>query len=482
MRFARHPTLRGAADRRDGALAAEIPLAERRSGYSFMRPKPGRCRTTTPPIPACCGCSTARRCGTQGRRRRTRPAPIAMAMPHQHEGRRGALSGLRHGAGRPVDLEQRINLCRTDQQQATPLPFESRDLLALTAFVARQSRGMPIEPGATRSCAVHRQGPRDLRRRQGQLNLRCAKCHDENWGKRLAGSAIAQGHPTGYPLYAKLILVGDDRQLSSIDRGGMFGALKDRHGAAELTEVKRQHKNDDRRASEMMAEGNFHDALGIYEQKGAIHWTRTQAEARAALVEQWAKDSAAAPGQIAFRVRLHERRCAQLNAALRAVRKQRGELGADHELETAHGRRDFAVGDRIQFTGTDKKAGIYNGAAGTIEAIEGTASRRQARRPAGQERSISTPPNFDEFRHGYAGTIYNGQGRTLDQTYLYHSEHWRSAASYVALTRHRDKAELFVARNTARDIASSPGKWRAPTTGARPRGSMQSRRSASSPG
>jgi len=59
---------------------------------------------------------------------------------------------------------------------------------------------------------------------------------------------------------------------------------------------------------------------------------------------------------------------------------------------------------------------------------------------------------FDKFRHGYAGTIYRGQGRTLDQTYLYHSEHWRSAASYVALTRHRDKTALFVARNTAPDV------------------------------
>ena len=64
-------------------------------------------------------------------------------------------------------------------------------------------------------------------------------------------------------------------------------------------------------------------------------------------------------------------------------------------------------------------------------------------------RSRSTPGEFKDFRHGYAGTIYKGQGRTLDQTYLYHSEHWRSAASYVALTRHRDKAEVFVARNTA---------------------------------
>ena len=59
---------------------------------------------------------------------------------------------------------------------------------------------------------------------------------------------------------------------------------------------------------------------------------------------------------------------------------------------------------------------------------------------------------FNKFRHGYAGTIYAGQGATLDQTYLYHSEHWRSASSYVAMTRHRDKAALFVARNTAKDV------------------------------
>ena len=105
--------------------------------------------------------------------------------------------------GRPVNLEQRINLCRADQQQATPLPYESRDLLALTAFIARQSRGIPIETGA-RSAACSRSSPRAAPcscQRQGQLNLACTNCHDDNWDKRLAGSAITQGHPTGYPLY-----------------------------------------------------------------------------------------------------------------------------------------------------------------------------------------------------------------------------------------------------------------------------------------
>lgn len=62
-----------------------------------------------------------------------------------------------------------------------------------------------------------------------------------------------------------------------------------------------------------------------------------------------------------------------------------------------------------------------------------------------------TAAEFGGFRHGYAGTIYKGQGKTLDRTYLYHTEHWRSAASYVALTRQRESAEVFVARETARD-------------------------------
>jgi ATP-dependent exoDNAse (exonuclease V) alpha subunit len=58
---------------------------------------------------------------------------------------------------------------------------------------------------------------------------------------------------------------------------------------------------------------------------------------------------------------------------------------------------------------------------------------------------------FPGFRHGYAGTIYRGQGKILDHTYLYHTQHWRRAASYVALTRQRESAKVFVARETARD-------------------------------
>ena len=250
---------------------------------------------------------------------------------------------------------------------------------------------------------------------------------------------------------AKLILVGDDRQLSSIDRGGMFAVLKDRHGAAELSEVRRQSRNDDRRAAELMAEGNFHDALARYDAKGGIKWTRTQEEAQAALVRKWAADTKADASKTRFVFAYTNDDVSKINFAIRKVRRERGELGADHKFTTKRGEEAYAVGDRMQVVGTDKQRGLFNGHAGTITRIKGTTIHARLDGRAGQLIAFDAK-EFNEFRHGYAGTIYKGQGRTLDQTYLYHSEHWRSAASYVALTRHRDKAEMFVARNTAQNL------------------------------
>jgi sulfur-oxidizing protein SoxA len=104
--------------------------------------------------------------------------------------------------GHPIDLEQRINQCRTERQRAAALAWESADLLALTVFVAHQSRGLPIAmPADARIRPFSDIGSRLFHGREGQMNLSCSQCHDENWGKRLAGSVIPQGHPTGYPLY-----------------------------------------------------------------------------------------------------------------------------------------------------------------------------------------------------------------------------------------------------------------------------------------
>jgi sulfur-oxidizing protein SoxA len=104
--------------------------------------------------------------------------------------------------GRPISLEQRISACRVDRQGGPPLGYESRELMALTAFVARQSRGLPVDPTIdARTQPFLDAGRATFHRRQGQLNLSCSQCHDDHWGRQLAGNVIPQAHPTGYPLY-----------------------------------------------------------------------------------------------------------------------------------------------------------------------------------------------------------------------------------------------------------------------------------------
>ncbi len=103
---------------------------------------------------------------------------------------------------RPIDLQGRINQCRLDRQGAPELPLEGHDLLALTAYVAQQSRGLPVSPATDpRLEPFRRQGEALYKKKLGQLNFSCADCHDANAGRRLAGAPIPEAHPTGYPLY-----------------------------------------------------------------------------------------------------------------------------------------------------------------------------------------------------------------------------------------------------------------------------------------
>jgi len=185
------------------AIAAEIPSSERKSGYDLMgretramqeddTANPGMLwvldgealwsRKAGAADKSCADCHGDAQAGMKG---------VAARYPAFDAARK-----------RPIDLGQRINICRTERQNATPLPYEGKELLALSAYVGRQSRGLPIDvPIDERSKPFLESGRALFTARQGQLNLSCAECHDDNWGQKLAGAPVPQGHATGYPLY-----------------------------------------------------------------------------------------------------------------------------------------------------------------------------------------------------------------------------------------------------------------------------------------
>jgi sulfur-oxidizing protein SoxA len=106
------------------------------------------------------------------------------------------------GAGEVIDLGRRINGCIAGGLGAPKLAPESDDLLALEAYIALQSRGMPADVSIDGPARATWEAGRKLYfERIGQLDLACANCHDASWGKTLLAETISQGHPTGWPAY-----------------------------------------------------------------------------------------------------------------------------------------------------------------------------------------------------------------------------------------------------------------------------------------
>jgi len=101
-----------------------------------------------------------------------------------------------------LNLEGRIEQCRVERQHEPAFGYESPELLALTAYVASLSRGLPMSvrtDGPARP--FYDAGKAFFERRQGQLNLSCQQCHDGLVGQKLRGDTISNGAGTGYPAY-----------------------------------------------------------------------------------------------------------------------------------------------------------------------------------------------------------------------------------------------------------------------------------------
>jgi sulfur-oxidizing protein SoxA len=189
-----------------GALAASAaePRADtRRSGFEFMAPSTQAMQRDDTHNPAMLAVAD----GEAAWQRKSGQSGKACADCHGAAGESMRGVAARYPAYdarsvRPVDLAERINLCVEREQRSPPLRRESAELLGLEAFVALQSRGLPIAPPPDPRLEAPRERGRELfRRRMGQLDLACAHCHEDNAGKRLAGSVIPQAHPTAYPIY-----------------------------------------------------------------------------------------------------------------------------------------------------------------------------------------------------------------------------------------------------------------------------------------
>jgi Ti-type conjugative transfer relaxase TraA len=252
-------------------------------------------------------------------------------------------------------------------------------------------------------------------------------------GSRQLGRVLAEAEKAG----AKVVLLGDDKQLAAIEAGAAFRGVVQQVGAAEITEVRRQKHAWMREAGQQFARGSVADGLAAYAERGHVQIHDSREAAREALAAAYVDDQ----GKGSQIILAHSNADVQaLNAAVREARKERGELVGSARFMTERGDREFAHGDRLVFLRNDRDLNVKNGTLGTVErAGDGWLA---VRLDSGELREFSAE-QYAAVDHGYAVTIHKAQGVTVDRAYLLATPGMDRSLAYVGMTRHREAATLF---------------------------------------
>ncbi len=263
-------------------------------------------------------------------------------------------------------------------------------------------------------------------------------------GSRQMERVLSQARDAG----AKVVMVGDPEQLQAIEAGAAFRSVAERHGAAEITEIRRQREDWQKEATRQLATGRTGEAILAYDAHGMVHEHATREDARAGLVDDWDGKRQAEPdkSQIIFTHTNAEVR--ELNGEARERVRATGGLGEDVAVKADRGERAFAAGDRLMFLRNERSLGVKNGTLGTIEGV--TPDRMNVRLDSGRSVAFDTK-DYAAVDHGYAATFHKSQGVTVDRAHVLATPGMDRHSTYVGMTRHRDSAQLHYGRDDFAD-------------------------------
>ena len=249
---------------------------------------------------------------------------------------------------------------------------------------------------------------------------------------------------------SKLVLVGDDAQLSPIGAGGMFTQLKDRVPTAELREVHRAQQEWERDAWGQLRNGNAQEALASYQAHERLHVTDTREQAAERMLADWDAARQHNPGlrtvmlSDASNVELD-----RINARAQEHRAHAGELGAARASlpDRPYG---LAAGDEVMFTAALDRPGarrVQNGTRANVTSITGESEIDVQTRGANEQQVHVDTAEFHELRLAYAQHVYKAQGATVDRAFVL-TGGWQTdrERAYVALSRARERTDIYVSR------------------------------------
>jgi Ti-type conjugative transfer relaxase TraA len=243
---------------------------------------------------------------------------------------------------------------------------------------------------------------------------------------------------------AKVVLVGDPQQLQAIESGAAFRSIHERHGSAEIGEVRRQREEWQRDATRDLATGKVGQALEAYRAHGMVHEAESRDQARGDLIDHWDRDRQSSPDRSRIILTHTNDEVRILNEAARERMRAAGDLGDEVGVTVERGARNFAGGDRVMFLQNERGLGVKNGTLGTIEQVSAESMTVQT----DDGRSVRFDlKDYNRLDHGYAATIHKAQGMTVDRVHVLATPGMDAHSSYVALSRHRDEVDLHYGRD-----------------------------------
>ena len=255
---------------------------------------------------------------------------------------------------------------------------------------------------------------------------------------------------------AKIVLVGDPKQLPEIQAGGLLAALDHSLGGIHLETNRRQRADWERKALTQLRDGHAESALDAYVQNDRITTAPTASAARAHLVRDFV--TAYAGGSRALMLASRWTDVHTLNTLARRKLDDAGLLtGPAVEIDG----RPFQAGDRVMTLRNARRLGVTNGTTGTVISVDLEARTLTFGTDDGCVAAL--PTAYLDSRaivHAYATTIHKAQGLTVDRAYVLADDRLTRETGYTALSRGRDDNRLYTVAARARTRPRPPHRPR----------------------
>jgi len=268
---------------------------------------------------------------------------------------------------------------------------------------------------------------------------------------------------------AKLLLVGDSRQLESIDPGGPFYSLIQRISPTTLENVVRQRDDWGRELSKAAAAGDSAVALRILQANAAIEGADDEQSLYAMAIDKWRPHGLTDCRRISIfapenkQVHALNLACQQERQAAGQLRKRCLALTYQTSAGDEYSYKAY-IGDKVLLTKKSKRYGYHNGDIGIIQKFEkGKVVVQLARNDERGRPVVVTVPYKRAGKKcntglqlGYASTVYKAQGQTVPVAIsILSGSLINRANAYVAFTRHRDEFHCLALKSDLDNYATA---------------------------